>query len=382
MRDVRRKVRHGELSLRDVPPIYSEWVREDDALIFQATDQETGASSIFAKLAPKRGNRAYVERVKSRFRGIEDVIEEDCRIEPAKARSNTLFITLTVDRSFDLESAWSSLGVWFNRFRNAMKARYGPFEYVRVFQAHKDGYPHIHLIAIFRDATFGTFLDRGTVRVQEKRDIEASWPFGFMDVEVPASVTATRTHILRYVERFILQEEPQGDSEEERAFRAFQARFAETVGYEWFFGKRSFAISRGWNKRLKDIRMNLHRASEASPTLRLDTLPCVTKITLLGISSFAEARRAAVEPDAKGDVFILSTLPLDLVERYEPMDVNESEPRDVIAGWRINEPKPGTLEAWLGEEPIYDELSRKARERMRRMWRELEGARFGSKRTR
>lgn len=313
--EVRAKYEANRILLRDVPAIYRHWVSQDEGLTFLVEDQSTGERSAFATLASKRGNRAYVERTRARLSGFEELLESDVRIDPEAATSNTAFITLTLETAvWDLESAWLAIGREFNRFIAALQKEFGRTNFFRVFQAHKSGYPHVHVIATFKHGTLHTFLHknkngRTSIRCQEKDEIARCWPMGFVDVEIPASVREVRTHILRYIERGILQEDVKGVSEAEKGFRTFQERFMEVAGYQWFFRKRTFGISRDWSTRLKE-------------SARLDSRPMHNsncKVTFLGIADWSECLKA-VKPSPSPPIspfplrIELETLPLGLHE--------------------------------------------------------------------
>lgn len=260
----------------------------------------------------------------------------------------------------------------------AIRKKFGAVDFFRVFQAHvkrtsHQGYPHVHLLLVFKDYVFRrTFLrwsldrNRYIVRIQDKEAFEDAWPFGYVDVEVPGSVNEARTHVLRYIERFVIQADPEGDGRVERSFRDFQFGFKLTAGYQWYFGKRSFGFSKGWSSRL--------RAS------RLDTVQCITKtpkVKLLGFSSFIEARRAAVDPSTRQNWFQLATLPLDFVERPQklPLATSEESHGLIKAGGRILS-TPRIDQDWTVEEgPVYDELTVKQRARERAHWERERGLR-------
>lgn len=345
------KYRRNTILLSDVPQIYKHWVRQDEALVFSVDSPE--GNSAFAVLASKRGNRAYVERSKTRLSGFEEILESDVHIDPKAATSNTVFLTLTIESVvWSLESSWLDIGREWNRFMAALRREFGRCEFFRVYQAHRSGYPHIHAIVCFKHAVLHTFVHGDKIRAQEKDDIAKCWPMGFTDVEVPGSVQEVRTHILRYIERGILQEDVdlQDVSDAAKGFRAFQERFMGVAGYQWFFRKRTFGISRQWSTRLKEFARLDSRLMHNSNC----------KITFLGMSSWVEARRAAYQDEGDSLRLELETLPLGLHEvagRWGTL-TNYAGMRLYPASFDVED-----MREW-SKDPIYDELSEKDRRRL------------------
>lgn len=62
--------------------------------------------------------------------------------------SLTRFFTLTVDRTYDVETTWRTISSWWSVMRKRLK-RYASkigvdFKFFAILECHKDGYPHIH----------------------------------------------------------------------------------------------------------------------------------------------------------------------------------------------------------------------------------------------
>lgn len=319
----------------------------------------------------KRGNQAYRARVDERFRGFEALIEQDARIDARRSTTNTVFATFTFDRALvdDVETAWQTIGHCLDGMTRKLRGSFGEVDSLRVWQAHQDGYPHVHAILSFRFASFRTFLHRGKIRVEDKvkERFEEAWPYGFVDVEVPGSVQAVKTHILRYVQRGMMVDEPTSDRQ--TPWDRFNDSLGRNVATLTLFRKRSFGFSRGWSTRLK--------ALQAEPE-RLDTNPCITRflplqnVRLVGFSSMREARRIAKEPtteeQARNHGFELTTLPLDLVER--PLAVPTSEESHLLLTRGCPLAKPNSLEPFMEEyADLYDELSAERRRRVESLWK-------------
>ena len=296
-----------------------------------------------------------------------------------------------------------------------LRSSFGELSYLRVWQCHRDGYPHVHLIAVFKFASLRIFSHRNrkgrmTLRVEDqaKDRFEAAWPFGFVDVLVPGSVAQVRSHVLRYIQRGMFVDDPISSpeiseepdelvlqphtpenpfskpvtitggahsryqrarceklAEELTPWNRFNEAMSRNVSMLTLFRKRSFGISREWSDRLKELQ-----------TSRLDSSPCITRrflplqdVRLVGFSSMVEARRAAKDPptveSARSHPFELQTLPLGLIERPEKLPISEFQGAP-IRGAPLH--KPGEqlkLEDDFTED-AYDELTTKQRARLDR----------------
>lgn len=60
-----------------------------------------------------------------------------------------------------LDREWEEIGKYFNRTRSGIEKRYGKIDIIRVWESQRDGYPHIHCIALFRETEFETFFYNG-----------------------------------------------------------------------------------------------------------------------------------------------------------------------------------------------------------------------------
>ena len=66
-----------------------------------------------------------------------------------------VLITLTVGRHYSMQDAWCYINQWIadflDRFRNYLKRvkKFRDFQYIWVIEPHRDGYPHVHLLASF-----------------------------------------------------------------------------------------------------------------------------------------------------------------------------------------------------------------------------------------
>ena|GEM_PF-5810981 len=114
-------------------------------------------------------------------------------------KTKALFMTFTFRREMSLDRAWEEIGKYFNRTRSGIKRRYGKIEIIRVWEAQRDGFPHIHCIALFRETEFETFFHNSKWRIKEKELLTSYWKWGFSDVFALYSLGAGVGYVLKYV---------------------------------------------------------------------------------------------------------------------------------------------------------------------------------------
>ena len=138
----------------------------------------------------------------------------------------------------------------YNRFITAFRKRYGDCSVIRVYEAHKSGYPHIHLIMI-TDNEFEAFYHDNHWRVQGKHDIEGLWPWGFSDVEALASTRGGINYVVKYLGK--LHEVGICGGWDDLASDCGRASdlsnlvssaSVRTLSLMWVFRKRAFSVSR------------------------------------------------------------------------------------------------------------------------------------------
>lgn len=83
-----------------------------------------------------RFDKPYVKRVLRRFRLLEYLSENH----------HFVHVVLTVNRNVSRVDAFRLLTKNWNRLRSLLIKRIGFFKFLRVLEAHRDGYPHMHLL--------------------------------------------------------------------------------------------------------------------------------------------------------------------------------------------------------------------------------------------
>jgi hypothetical protein len=108
-----------------------------------------------------------------------------------KIFNNAVFITLTYDRSSNVSETWQKTTTDFNRYiqrlrRNKILRTLNDFEYLRVFEQHQDGYPHIHAVLLF-DPTISLRERDKFVYEKYRRPFKSLWTSGLSDCQSPKS---------------------------------------------------------------------------------------------------------------------------------------------------------------------------------------------------
>jgi hypothetical protein len=238
---------------------------------------------------------------------MEDVIEELCHIDPMAGVSNTVFVTCTFDpKKYGMEGSWNVVTKLWSEAKRKLHYRFGDFnEILGVIEVQPStGFATVHSILAF-DRTFkvkampsrdrrhrGELIlrvidDPDTGENKELRKFKAAWTkgrvdiddpedmeaksHGHVDIRVPASVNATRNHLLKYVQKgFFFDRSVDTESvrpEERKAiekWQKFNDSLAKNVANLTLFNIRSFRMSRHVSSQLKEVR-----------AARLNNGPCI-----------------------------------------------------------------------------------------------------------
>lgn len=239
-------------------------------IILRRFNYEKYTNETIAVLGSKRGNPVYNHRLRKKLRPIRDYPDHlffDYKDRSNRHKTKALFVDYTYPTSVPLKEAFDKIGIDLNRQLSLIRSRYGEFSAFRVFEIHTEkaiGYPHIHLVLIFRDYEFETFFYRspnvkkGSWRIQERDNV--IWSEGFSDVQAVSSMRGA----LRYCSKYM-----------SKTFNDSPSYFDElTHALMWAFHKRSYSVSGDFldliktmsnsNKSIKLIQMNLEGASVLS----------------------------------------------------------------------------------------------------------------------
>jgi hypothetical protein len=131
-----------------------------------------------------------------------------------------------------------------------------------VWEAQRDGFPHIHAICVFEDHEFEAFHLNGQWRCQDKRALE--WDYGFTDVVALSSLRGGIQYVLKYLTK-LHQIGIDGSQQNDKiAYDSPLSGLPErasitTLSLMWIFKKRAFSVSGG----LVDLITSLHNSNRA-----------------------------------------------------------------------------------------------------------------------
>ena len=224
-----KEIRKKRLTPQEIATAYTQWVSEDDVLIFKKD------SEIWGHKASKRGNDVYTDHINYKFRNMKRATKQkgiSLYGAVQETKSDFLFITLTTRQDETIDEAWLNIGKKFNQFRSNLIRRFGKVEFMRTWESHKKGYPHIHALVKFQQHEFNVFKgwknNKQHWLVQNHFKIKECWKHGFSDVSACTSVREGLSYVGKYIIKNAVKENPSENL---------------TLALSWYFGKRAFSVS-------------------------------------------------------------------------------------------------------------------------------------------
>ena len=257
-------------SVPEIVDKYSEWVSEVNYMILrrvkmkqvQIRDTQKNKplivrfpveSDYFAVKCSKRGNDVYRNRVYRRFKGLASLAEKTVFFNPKDRNQNkktrALFVTLTYDTKLcSFSDAWQNIGVEFNRFMAYMRKKFGKVSSCRVFEAFKNGHPHVHCVLLFEEKQFKVFRDKkGQFRIKEKGVFAAGWR-SHTDAKALSSLGRGLSYLKKYLLKSIDKENK-------------DSKALKTLALGWLFNKRAFSVSGKFRQMLTDLIKTKHNSN-------------------------------------------------------------------------------------------------------------------------
>ncbi|MBD3198049.1 MAG: hypothetical protein GF317_23565 [Candidatus Lokiarchaeota archaeon] len=237
---VRNDYVNGQLSFEEVKRKYVSWVNRDEYLVFYSEiENKNGENLYYAIKCAKRGNDVYRNRIYKRFREFYDLRKIDNEIvfcdNHKISASNIFFLTLTYDTKLcSIDEAWEKIGKQFNEFLTNIKNNFGKCYIIRCFESFKNGYPHIHAILFFQDASFKIIKNVKVLRNKKKirylletpikEYFESKW-HSFIKIEALKDLGGL-FYLLKYITKV-----------------QFSQNNFSTNARLWLHGKRSYSMS-------------------------------------------------------------------------------------------------------------------------------------------
>ena len=286
---------------------YYTWVKEDCYMLLKNESKK----QTFAIKACKRGNDKYHKRVKARFGALMELPDiQFFKPEELEEEHDTrlLFISLTYAHArcrlcgapqfegakqcsecggvvdpVGLREAWSVATADYNRYVTYLRVNYGEISLVRVVEAQKNGYPHIHIIALFHEAEFSAFNHDNIWRIAESGAVGEYWSSpeylgnGFVDIEAGYSLRGLLSYVAKYlnkmhdIDHVCLPEAPNEAHCSDLGELVSRASLT-TLSLMWVNNIRSFAISKDWGDTVNDLIEAKHNSKDIPTKLVVDEL--------------------------------------------------------------------------------------------------------------
>lgn len=244
------------------------WLEQPLYLVFYNVDRD----KLVFKKCSKRGNSAFTKRCYARLMPIKQAISLLPKSffvhkHGRRIKSKSIFVSLTVDPSVylgNIECFWRYISRKVDNFIRAMIKRYGDAFVLRgTIESTLKGYPHVHLLFIFKDYEFNCFYYNKKFRVKETKEfhrigkrkfspIEDLWELGFIDVEAIFNQEQASSYVVKYS---VKPYNPKKCKNEEELLK-----LKLTLALNWFFRKHSFTFRN--KKLLYDLisyKQNSHR---------------------------------------------------------------------------------------------------------------------------
>lgn len=211
-----RNVRDCFLDLRtenieDLCKIYDFWRDQKEYFVLVEINPLNDEKVCYALKCSKRGNDKYNSKLAQKLNNLKLLNKKGVYAK---------FFTITTDvkKYENIKEAWEDLGNRFNRFNSLLKKKFSNriIGFIRVFEATKRGFPHIHGILFLRNRTY---LDQRIFQ----RTVGA-----FVSFQNIRSINGSIGYIAKYLT---------GQNKKK------ESNIRVTQSILWLFKKRSFSFS-------------------------------------------------------------------------------------------------------------------------------------------
>jgi len=239
---------YQEGNLDGLVDVYREWRDQPEYLHLAKFVGDEKVAEV-AVLCSKRGNSIYRHRLKRRLAPLLDLkgLPEGNR---SWNKTRLLFVTLTYDtKRCSPREAWLSISDEFNRWIALLRKNYGELSYLKAVEATRRGYPHIHLVILFKEAEFSYFSLNGKFRIPRKeRDRMRSGWHSFVDVEAVVSPRQAIAYTIKYVLK-AHGEKVKGKTPWEISEEGVE----KTLALLWVYKRRGWSVSEDILEALADL---------------------------------------------------------------------------------------------------------------------------------
>ena len=263
--------KHGEVRLENVRgcfdlnapedrekvcALWKHFVQDDDFYglrreeTLELNDEIKTITTTYWLKACKRGNDIDMHRTEARVKNVGinvlPYVDHSWNCDYTRA----LKLTLTVDPTVfnhDILQAWLSIGKEWNRFISVLRKRYGKVEFIRSWEAHESGMPHVHAELCFKEKRWLVIMDKSNVpriMYEEKLELQDAWRLGFVDVQ--ATIRGSLSEDIEDIIWYIVKSKQEGDY---KNIETWSKKRILTLAILWYLGKRGWSVSKGLNWR-------------------------------------------------------------------------------------------------------------------------------------
>jgi hypothetical protein len=282
-----------ELTQENLPfliEVFRCWQQYDEYLLIEKEHIHTGEKQYKAVKCSKRGNDVHSRRVERNlaFLRLHENLEffkpKDFDTEQV-VKTRLLWVTLSWDSKLcSLQEALDTCEPLYNLWITNLRNKYGHIDVMKNPDIFPDpngeayGYPHYHMILLFRDHEFTVFpwLKEDLsfeYRIHEKDELvkQGKW-HSWVDVKAINSMQGIHNYAVKH---FLNSQFGDSDS----------ALLNNSI--MWLMKKKSYTISGDFRKTYHDLIMSLRSSKVFQLTLDGDSIP-IWSCRLIGVYSFAE----------------------------------------------------------------------------------------------
>jgi len=279
LKDVRTVIKYDGFNMDFIINQYHQWLNIPFYPVLKGWNPLKGDFVFKYFRSSKRGDFRYACRVERRFdmvtKSLPDIEFFTYGVH-GHVESPCLEVTLTFDpKKISLQDAWVNIGRFENVFLAGLREHYGhkvggrridaKINVTRVWESHKDGFPHVHLIILFLNHFFKGFshvVMKGTKkggldylvgeREGDRKEVDKIaeyWKGGFIKVKLMSSLKGG----FRYQKKYLTKSVSADETEYEKSHGSIGLK---TLACCWVFRKRSFGISGSWGSAYNSITVN------------------------------------------------------------------------------------------------------------------------------
>lgn len=228
------------INIDDVEEFYKSWLKNDIFVWFLKDN------SLFNMKSRKRGNDVYAKYIYSKMMKIKDAFLSFSG-GYYKKTTNVLTLSLTLSRKLDIQDAWIELGKMYSNFIVKVRKKFGKMSIVRCWEGHRDGYPHIHVMILFKEYIFNIrpyINKKGNMVYLIERDFvdifRRKWNLGFINVNGQVDIKNGISYIMKYIIKQVYNDN----------------KSMRSLALMWVYSKRCYSVSRDISDLIRNVRIN------------------------------------------------------------------------------------------------------------------------------